>query len=166
MKKITVHMTKEALFDFLLFHAYSKFSGFLVNILGLAVVFMGIILYVSGKTGTVNLCFYLAAAFLFLGYTPIQLKRRAAGQMKSNSQYTEAVEYTFSEEGILMERGEEQELYQWSRIRKAVVTPKTIGIYYEPERALIIPKQDFGEQFAGIFQMIAGNLGASRLQLR
>lgn len=113
-----------------------------------------------------NLCFYLAAAFLFLGYTPIQLKRRAAGQMKSNPQYTEAVEYTFSEEGILMERGEEQELYQWSRIRKAVVTPKTIGIYYEPERALIIPKQDFGEQFAGIFQMIAGNLGASRLQLR
>lgn len=54
-----------------------------------------------------NLCFYLAAAFLFLGYTPIQLKRRAAGQMKSNPQYTEAVEYTFSEEGILMERGEE-----------------------------------------------------------
>lgn len=46
MKKITVHMTKEALFDFLLFHAYSKFSGFLVNILGLAVAFMGIILYV------------------------------------------------------------------------------------------------------------------------
>ena len=40
MKKITVHMTKEALFDFLLFHAYSKFSGFLVNILGLAVAFM------------------------------------------------------------------------------------------------------------------------------
>ena len=42
-------MTKEALFDFLLFHAYSKFSGFLVNILGLAVAFMGIILYISDK---------------------------------------------------------------------------------------------------------------------
>lgn len=29
--KMTVNMTKEALYDFLLFHAYSKFSGFLVN---------------------------------------------------------------------------------------------------------------------------------------
>ena len=32
--RMTVRMTKEALYDFLLFHAYSKFSGFLVNILG------------------------------------------------------------------------------------------------------------------------------------
>ena len=30
--RMTVNMTKEALYDFLLFHAYSKFSGFLVNI--------------------------------------------------------------------------------------------------------------------------------------
>lgn len=28
--KMMVNMTKEALYDFLLFHAYSKFSGFLV----------------------------------------------------------------------------------------------------------------------------------------
>ena len=28
--RMTVRMTKEALYDFLLFHAYSKFSGFLV----------------------------------------------------------------------------------------------------------------------------------------
>ena len=51
MNKITVHMTKEALYDFLLFHAYSKFSGFLINILGLAVAFSGIWLYVAGQTG-------------------------------------------------------------------------------------------------------------------
>ena len=65
-----------------------------------------------------------------------------------------------------MELGDEQELYPWNKIQKAVVTPKTIGIYYDSDRALILPKQDFGEQFVGIFQMIAGNLGASRLQMR
>ena len=65
-------MTKEALFDFLLFHAYSKFSGFLVNILGLAVAFMGIILYISDKASTLNLCFYLGAAFP-VSYTQLTL---------------------------------------------------------------------------------------------
>ena len=45
--KMMVNMTKEALYDFLLFHAYSKFSGFLVNILGLAVAFMGIFSYTT-----------------------------------------------------------------------------------------------------------------------
>ena len=86
--------------------------------------------------------------------------------MKINPQYSQDVDYTFSDDGILMERGNTRETYQWSKIQKAVVTPKTIGIYYEPERALIIPKQDFGEQFTGIFQLIAMNLGAARLQMR
>ena len=45
--RMTVRMTKEALYDFLLFHAYPKFSGFLVNILGLAIVFMGIFSYTT-----------------------------------------------------------------------------------------------------------------------
>lgn len=47
--RMTVKMTKEALYDFLLFHAYSKFSGFLVNILGLAIIFLGIFSYTTGK---------------------------------------------------------------------------------------------------------------------
>lgn len=47
--RMTVNMTKEALYDFLLFHAYSKFSGFLVNILGLAIIFLGIFSYTTGK---------------------------------------------------------------------------------------------------------------------
>ena len=54
MNKITVHMTKEFLYDFLLFHAYSKFSGFLINILGLAIAFVGVFMYASGKTGLVS----------------------------------------------------------------------------------------------------------------
>lgn len=50
-------MTKEYLYDFLLFHAYSKFSGFLINILGLAVAFMGVIMYTTNHTGVTGLVF-------------------------------------------------------------------------------------------------------------
>ena len=56
--------------------------------------------------------------------------------------------------------------YRWEDIQRAVVTPKTIGIYYETERALIIPKQDFGEQFVEIFQMIARHLGRNNMRMR
>ena len=42
MNKITVQMTKETLYDFLLYHAYSKFSGFMANILGFAIIFLGV----------------------------------------------------------------------------------------------------------------------------
>lgn len=127
---------------------------------------MGIILYVTDQTGTANLVFYLAAAFLFLGYTPIQLKRRAAKQIKINPEYAKPVDYEFSEDGIKVVQEERSVSHSWEEIKKAVVTPKTIGIYYEDEKAMIIPKEDFGEEFVSIFQMIAMHLGTSRIRMR
>lgn len=167
MNKITVHMTKETLYDFLLFHAYSKFSGFLTNILGLAVAFMGIYMYAGGKIGAVSMAFYLCASVFFLGYTPALLKVRAKKQVEINPEYCQPVEYTFCDEnGITTQWEGEKRSYSWEQIRRAVVTPKTIGIYYEEERALIIPKVDFGDQFTDIFQMIARHLGMNRMRMR
>ena len=77
MKKITVHMTKEALFDFLLFHAYSKFSGFLVNILGLAVAFMGIILYISDKASHVEPLFLSWSCIPVSGIYTVTAKKKS-----------------------------------------------------------------------------------------
>lgn len=160
-------MTKEALYDFLLFHAYSKFGGFMVNVLGLAVAFMGIIMYVSGKTGAVGAAAYLCASFAFLAFTPFQLKRRAAKQIQVNPEYCQPVGYTFSdEEGIIAEWEGGERRCSWDQVQRAVVTPKTIGIYYEEERALIIPKSDFGEQFGAIFQMTARHLGMRKIRMR
>ena len=50
--------------------------------------------------------------------------------------------------------------------RRAVVTPKTIGIYYAPECAMILPKEDFGDQFVPIFTTIATQLGQSKVRMR
>lgn len=124
-------------------------------------------MYVSGKTGPVSVVFYLAASVIFLGSMPFQLKARAKKQVEINPEYSNPVEYTFSdEEGITAAFREEERNYSWEQIQRAVVTPKTIGIYYESDRALIIPKQDFGEQFADIFQMIARHLGMNRVRMR
>lgn len=167
MNKITVNMTRETLYDFLLFHAYSKFGGFLVNILGMAIGIMGILMYSMGKIEAEGIAFYLGAAILFLGYTPFLLRRRANQQVQMNPEYCQPVEYSFCDkEGISMVYGEEKKSYTWEQVKRAVVTPKTIGIYYEDERALIIPKADFGEQFVEIFQMIARHLGMNNVRMR
>ena len=164
--RMTVNMTKETLYDFLLFHAYSKFSGFLVNILGLAIIFLGIFSYTTGKVNGAGAALYLAAAALFLGSTPIQLKMRAKKQVVINKEYNSPAEYTFSEAGIMIRQNGESRTYEWDHIERAVVTPKTIGIYYAPECAMILPKQDFGDQFVPIFPIIATQLGQSKVRMR
>lgn len=61
-EKITVRMTDTYLFDFTLYHTYSKLTGFLTNILVAAIAFMGIIMLVMGKIKPVQIIFYLVAA--------------------------------------------------------------------------------------------------------
>lgn len=159
MSKMTVHMTKETLYDFLLYHAYSKFSGFLVNILGFAVIFLGVFSYATGRTGAGGVAVYLIAAVIFIGYMPIQLKVRAKKQVETNPEYRETVEYEFSEEEGITARWESGNRHvDWSDVQRAVVAPKTIGVYYGKDQALILPKQDFGDQFLPIYQMIVRHL--------
>lgn len=162
MSKITVHMTKEALYDFLLYHAYSKFSGFLINILGFAVIFLGIFSYVTGRTGVKGAAFYLIAALIFMSCTPIQLKIRAKKQVEVNPEYKGPVVYIFSEEdGITAEWEDGRRHIDWTEVVRAVVAPKTMGVYYGKEQALIFPKQDFGDEFLPIYQMIVRHLAAN-----
>ena len=47
-------------------------------------------------------------------------------------------------------------------MERAVVAPKTIGIYYGKDEAMILPKKDFGDEFLPIYQMIVRHLEIGR----
>lgn len=102
-EKITVRMTDTYLFDFTLYHTYSKLAGFLTNILVAAIAFMGIIMLVMGKIKPVQIIFYLAAAVVFIVYTPLLLKYRSKKQVKRIERYHVPNEMTFNDEGIQVE---------------------------------------------------------------
>ncbi|MCB6202491.1 YcxB family protein [Extibacter muris] len=165
-EKLSVQMTKEALFDFLLYHTYSKFSGFLTNVLGAAVGIMGIILLAMGRIKPAYLVFYLVAAAAFIAFTPLQLKHRAKKQMELNEEYKTEWEYTFNEHGITAVRGDKVEEVPWEMIERVATTPKTIGIYYGKDHAFIIPKQAFGSRFVAVMKMIAQHIDPQKVRLR
>ena len=135
-EKITVRMTDTYLFDFTLYHTYSKLAGF------------------------------LAAAIVFIVYTPLLLKYRSKKQVKRIERYHVPNEMTFNDEGIQVEFADKKETYEWEQIQKVVTTPKTIGFYYETEKALIVPKPDFGDKFVPILTLATKKLGPARVHLR
>lgn len=139
-EKITVRMTDTYLFDFTLYHTYSKLAGFLTNI--------------------------LVAAVVFIVYTPLFLKYRSKKQVKRIERYHVPNEMTFNDEGIQVEFADKKETYEWEQIQKVVTTPKTIGFYYETEKALIVPKPDFGDKFVPILTLATKKLGSARVHLR
>lgn len=139
-EKITVRMTDTYLFDFTLYHTYSKLAGFLTNI--------------------------LVAAVVFIVYTPLLLKYRSKKQVKRIERYHVPNEMTFNDEGIQVEFADKKETYEWEQIQKVVTTPKTIGFYYETEKELIVPKPDFGDKFVPILTLATKKLGPARVHLR
>lgn len=165
-EKITVMMTADYLFDFTLYHTYSKFAGFLSNVLGMAIAFMGIIMMVMGKIHGVQFAFYLIASVVFVAYTPLLLKMRAKKQVQVIDEYRFLNEYTFGEEGIRMVCNEKESFYPWQNIQKVVKTPKTIGYYDDADHALIIPKKDFGDRFVSIMTMTLKNVKPGCVHLK
>ena len=139
-EKITVRMTDIYLFDFTLYHIYSKLAGFLTNI--------------------------LVAAIVFIVYTPLLLKYRSKKQVKRIERYHVPNEMTFNDEGIQVEFADKKETYEWEQIQKVVTTPKTIGFYYETEKTLIVPKPDFGDKFVPILTLATKKLEPARVHLR
>lgn len=139
-EKITVRMTDTYLFDFTLYHTYSKLAGFLTNI--------------------------LVAAIVFIVYTPLLLKYRSKKQVKRIERYHVPNEMTFNDENIQVEFADKKETYEWEHIQKVVTTPKTIGFYYETEKTLIVPKPDFGDKFVPILTLATKKLGPARVHLR
>lgn len=159
--KLIVRLTEAVQFDFMLFHAYSKFSGFLTNVLGCAIAFMGVILYAMNRTDGLHLLRYLLAALLFLSYHPILLKLRAGRYIRSLPEAALTIEYVFAETGVTERKAHICRLYPWEEIQRAVVTPKTIGLYYGTDEAMILPKEDFGDQFAAVMRLISSHVGRS-----
>lgn len=166
MEKIKVQLTKELLFDFLLYHTYSKASGFLVNMLGMGVIVVGAVMQFMGRVEFYQFVLYVVAGVLFLIYTPLLLKVRAKKQMELNPEYRDPKEYRFSEEdGVVVVQNGRETKYDWSMIQRTVTTPKNIGIYYEKERAFIIPKEAFGDRFVPVMQMVVRHIGLNNVRL-
>jgi len=163
--KIQVKMKKEFLYDLLLFHTYSQFSGFLINVLGLAVIIAGGILLGMDKISLTKGILYVAAGVIFLSYTPFTLKLKAKNMMKA-PRYQKDIFYEFDEEGILETIMENKNRYAWNQVEKAISTPKDIAFYVGDEEALILPKESFGEHFMPVMKLIAEHVTRDKIYIR
>lgn len=164
---VAVKMKAEFIYDLLLFHTYSKLSGFLVNVLGLAVMITGGFLVGAGKIPVYQGGLYFAAGIVFLGFTPMLLRGRSNRLMKL-PKYRREMTYSFTGEGIVEQLGDNAVHHSWDEVRKAIATPKDIAFYIgaDESMALIVPKESFGDNFMPVMKLIAENVTRDRIYIR
>lgn len=162
---VNVRMKTEFIYDLLLFHTYSKLSGFLVNLLGLMVIMAGGFLLKRGEIQLFQTFLYLACGLVILCFTPFSLKLQARKMMRQ-PRYNSDIVYGFDENGIEETIGCSVNFYAWNHVKKAVSTPKDIAFYTNETSALVLPKESFGNNFMPVMKLVTGNMTMDQIFIR
>ena len=162
--KFNVKMTEDYMYDFMLYHNYTHFSGLLGAIVGVLAVGLAISNFLKGDTQSAG--FALIVAILFLVVTPRTTKQRASMQVKNSKMFQDVLEYEFNEEGITVRQGELEATTSWEECSKAVSTQKSVIIYITRVRALIFPKACMGEQYEEAIKMIHTHMPPAKVKIR
>lgn len=152
-----VKVTAGVLYDYLLYHTYTSFSGMLGTLVG---VFL-IMAFVS-----TTYVIYLIAGVVLIAYLPGALFLRAMQQVQNTPAFKLPLHYKMTDEGVSVSQGESEERQSWDSCVKAVSTGKSIILYTTRTTASIFPKKDLGDQKEALIQMISTHMPPKKVKIR
>ncbi len=152
-----VKITAGDLYDYLLHHTYSGFSGMLGTVVGA----LFIVLFAATKYPI-----YLIAGIIMIAYLPYTLFIRANKQALNTPAFKNPLHYKMTDEGICVSQGETTENQSWDSCFKAVSTSKSIILYTSKSTASIFPKKDLGDKKEALIQMISTHMPPQKVKIR
>ena len=152
-----IRMKAGDLYDFMLYHTYTGFSGILGTVAGVL-----LIVYFSMTLQWI----YLFAGLLIVLYLPCSLYLRSKRQVLTNEFFREEIHYVFTEEGITVSQGEQSDTLPWDQVVKAVASPHSIFLYTSRVNAWIFPKKILGEQRVDLIQMISEHVAPAKVKIK
>lgn len=158
-----IQMTTGAMYKFLMYHTYHKFSGFLSIFLGL--ILIGYYVSPAGQT-TQNALVYLVFGILFLVYEPWTLYTKAAQQAKLNPVFKKPLVYIVGEAGIQVVQEEAANELAWDNVYKVRETSQSILIYTNQKNAFIWIKKQIGAEEQTVRELLKKYVPASKRKLK
>ena len=153
-----VKITAGDLYDYMLSHTYSGFSGLFGSIVGA----LFIVYYAATRT---NL-YFLIAGILILLYIPCSLYMRAKKQAAMNEFFKKPLHYTLTDEGVTVTQGDYEMFQEWSIVYRAKSTNKSLLLYTSKVNAWIFPKRDLGEKREDVIQIISQHVSPDKIKIK
>ena len=152
-----VKITAADLFDYMLAHTYSGFSGIFGGIVGALLIIFWF---------QTRIIYYLVAGIVILLYIPCSLFLRAKKQAATNEAFKAPIHYTLTDEGVKVTQGEAEMTQPWAAVVKATSTNKSILLYTSKVNAWIFPKRDMGAKKEEVIQMISTHVSPDRVKIK
>lgn len=152
-----VKMTAKVLYDYMLYHMYTSFSGIFGTMIG---IFLIINFFLRGSTIS------LFAGILVVGYLPWTLFLKAKQQMLSTPAFKQPLHYRMTDEGIEVSQGEDVQTQSWESMLKAVSTRGSIILYTTKINASIFPRRDLKELTPNVIEMISTHMPPDKIKIK
>ena len=152
-----IKITATDLYDYMLAHTYSGFSGIFGGVVGSLLI----VLWFSS-----SMIYYLIAGIVILLYIPCSLFLRAKRQAASNEFFKNPIHYTLTDEGVTVTQGESEMTQPWAAVVKASSTNKSLLLYTSRVNAWIFPKRQLGEKREDVIQMISTHVSPDRVKIK
>ena len=152
-----IKITAADLYDYMLAHTYSGFSGLFGSIVGALFIIYAV------STG---IWYYLAAGIVILFYIPCSLFMRAKRQAATNDFFKNPIHYTLSDEGVTVTQGEYEMTQPWAIVVKAASTNRSLLLYTSKVNAWIFPKRELAEKREDVILMISTHVAPERVKIK
>lgn len=162
--KVEVKIKVGDMYNFFMYHTYSRVSGILSAFFGLAM--FGLLAYTYGEVTQSQSFLYFLFGLFFLVFNPLNFYARAHKQVKTIPTFQETIYYTFKNEGITTKQNNESATVKWSEVQKVVSSGRSIIIYLSKVRANILPKESIGENYNDLVEMIQKNIEPSKVKIK
>lgn len=161
--KFSVNMKISYMYNFMLRHNYTSIPGIIGLMISIgAAVFLA---YTFNEQDNMGKAVFFLIALMWTIINPLILHNNAVRQVKTNPSYKKPLEYTFSEEGITVAQGEQQETVPWDRLVKVVRTKKQLIIYSSKIHAFIFPLAEIGDKLEALDAMILSKVEGKQIKL-
>lgn len=148
----SVKMTYSALLSYIVRTHYRSMAGIIGVLISTAALVLLIVKW--GDLATERIILYAIIAALFLVVNPAMLAFKAYQQLKLSPSYREPLQYTFSDEGIVVSQGEASEKVSWDKICRVMLTNKILVIYTSRIHAFVLPVSELGDDKTKIYMAI------------
>ena len=143
--KLSIKLTAKEMFDFMMKHTYSSFSGYIGLILSVCAL-LGFVATFNNEAVTIQYKIVLIfTALLFTVIQPLNLYYKSKKQVEQNENINKPMEYIFDSSKIKVSQGEESVEYDWNQVVKIVSSKTSIFLYTAKYRAFILPRRSFAE---------------------
>ncbi len=164
--KLKIELTVKELFDFLIAHTYSSFSGYVGVILSICAL-IGFAYSYDNEAMNISYKFVLLlTGLLFTVFQPLMLYSKAKAQVKQNEAINKPLEYTITEAGMKVACGDDFVDYNWDQIMKISSTKKSILVYTSRVRAFVLPKRELAPYMEDFKKIVREKCTATSIRVR